>query len=106
MIGFWAAWCVGCWLFGLTLDGVTLAEEVGGGWKEEEDTETPDPGEAAGILVEIEATLDDLKKKNQNWCDNPFTYTPYFSKNTLPKYILPFEDHQGLTYTLLPTNPM
>ena len=53
-------------MFGLTLDGVTLAEEVGGGWKEEEDTETPDPGEAVGILVEIEATLDDLKKKNQN----------------------------------------
>ena len=53
-------------MFGLTLDGVTLAEEVGGRWKEEEDTETPDPGEAVGILVEIEATLDDLKKKNQN----------------------------------------
>ena len=49
-------------MFGLTLDGVTLAEEVGGGWKEEEETETPDPGEAVGILVEIEATLDDLKK--------------------------------------------
>ena len=63
MIGFWAAWCAGCWLFGLTLDGVTLADEVGGGWKEEEETETPDPGEAVGILVEIEATLDDLKKK-------------------------------------------
>ena len=64
---------------------MTLAEEVGGGWKEEEDTETPDPGEAVGILVEIEATLDDLKKEAklmlQSVYKYPILFPTYFPLN-------------------------
>ena len=61
---------------------MTLAEEVGGGWKEEEDTETPDPGEAVGILVEIEATLDDLKKEAKLMLQSVYKYPILFQKHS------------------------